>query len=403
MITTALFAFLCLPLGQREGRARGGEMDLRGQTPGAYRLTGEWQYAPDLLAMPGEFPDNAQTINLPDTRRFFYGETAGCATYRLTVYTDSPRASVFIPEIHSAYRLWINGEFVRGAGAVSDREARGVPARENAFVPVRAEGSAVEIVIQASAYGGYRPHLNNVLLFYENGVNAWFYITRSIYMLTMGAVLASAVFYLTLFLTRREIKTHLVFASFCLVSVIKLALETDGAAALSGVFAAGTGRAGENLYTVLFCLHGALFAFFIVYITGAERAARISGRMKNKVNILYFMAAGAYAVCVFLKFFAGFIFMAPVVSDICLILTHLYVFARQYADAAEKERRFDINAEIFNKISHDLRTPLTRISTNIQMAKFIPEESAEYLANTQADVMRMAEIINETFPDGGTV
>jgi len=452
-ITAALFVCLCLPLGQATRYARGGELDLRGETyAGPFRLAGEWQYTPGLLLMPGEFPDNAPVINMPDTRLGIGGDT-GCATYRLVVIHGARPFTMFVPAINTAYRLWVNGEFIRGAGVVSDRRERGEPASECVLVPVRTEGSRVEIVIQASDYVSVRPHMSNALLFGgDDAVRSWFYRTRLLYMTTAGVVLAASFFYITMFFARRGQKTYLVFSLYCLVCFINLIAETNGAADMAGAFAAGAGRIGVSLRPALFFLHGAFFALVMLYvfdeawinkkikitavccaagallfaaapmnfpqaagffyITAAAlpafavyKSVRSGGFKRNKILALYLAAAGLYAAFGFLtKFFlSDLLFMAPAVPVIFLVMVQCFTFARTFADTLSDERRFALKADMINRLGHDLRTPLTRISTNIQMAKILPEESEEYLSNTQADVMQMAEIINEAFSDGGNV
>jgi signal transduction histidine kinase len=51
-------------------------------------------------------------------------------------------------------------------------------------------------------------------------------------------------------------------------------------------------------------------------------------------------------------------------------------------------------------MSHDLLTPLTRVSTNVQTAQRRPELADELLGNSQADIMKMAEMINDALRDG---
>ena len=56
--------------------------------------------------------------------------------------------------------------------------------------------------------------------------------------------------------------------------------------------------------------------------------------------------------------------------------------------------------EFFRKMSHNLRTPLTKVSTNIQTAKRRPEEAAELLEKSQAEIMNIAAMIDNALQDG---
>jgi len=51
-------------------------------------------------------------------------------------------------------------------------------------------------------------------------------------------------------------------------------------------------------------------------------------------------------------------------------------------------------------MSHDLRTPLTRVSTCIQTAHRRPLEADEMLTTAQDDIMKIAEMIDAALLDG---
>jgi signal transduction histidine kinase len=56
--------------------------------------------------------------------------------------------------------------------------------------------------------------------------------------------------------------------------------------------------------------------------------------------------------------------------------------------------------DFYHRMSHDMLTPLTRVSTNIQVAKMKPEKAAELLTEAQGDIMRMAGMINDALNEG---
>jgi hypothetical protein len=78
-----------------------------------------------------------------------------------------------------------------------------------------------------------------------------------------------------------------------------------------------------------------------------------------------------------------------------------YAEARQESAAAKLEaEKLAEKTEFYRKMSHDLRTPLTIVSTNIQTAQRRPEEAFELLADSQAEIMRMAGMISDALKDG---
>lgn len=71
---------------------------------------------------------------------------------------------------------------------------------------------------------------------------------------------------------------------------------------------------------------------------------------------------------------------------------------------SEMQRRFDevsAKTDFYHKMSHDLLTPLTRVSTNVQTARRVPEEADGLLQDAQTDIMGMAEMINTALREGG--
>jgi signal transduction histidine kinase len=70
--------------------------------------------------------------------------------------------------------------------------------------------------------------------------------------------------------------------------------------------------------------------------------------------------------------------------------------------ANQKAKEEAAKTTFYRQMSHALRTPLTKISTNIQTARRRPEESAELLTRSQDEIMKMAEIISDALKDGET-
>ena len=446
-VLIVLFVSMCLPVGQASGRAAAGVLDLRGRLRDKpYRLTGEWSHTPGRLVMPREFPGNAPLIRLPDTRLGAYDSHA---TYRLTVYADNDvPLTLFLPKINSAYRLWINGAFVRGAGSVADDPARAEPAYESILIPVTAADGVVEIVIQASNHHWPRPAMANTLLLGESrAVYSLYYRTRLIYIMAMGAILAVSFYHLIFYVLRRNMPVYLLFSVLSLLCAVRLALETNGVADIVGLFVTGRGLMGAKVYMVVFFLHSVFIAIFSLYVfdrawlahrinvvalysalgsllfaampaSGAWAAAVLavavlaplifamykavrSEAQENKTLRLYVAAIGLFIFAgAPVKAFADHaLFMFPVITNIYMVMAQSLILARSYSDILIKEQWMDARTAFFNKMGHDLRTPLTRVSTNIQMARLVPEDAEEYLIHSQADIMEMAGMINDALTD----
>jgi signal transduction histidine kinase len=93
------------------------------------------------------------------------------------------------------------------------------------------------------------------------------------------------------------------------------------------------------------------------------------------------------------------LFVPAVLSNVFMALTQAVVLAVGYADARRKARDLAAEAAFYRRMSHDLRTPLTRISTNIQIANRQPETDHERLTKSQDEIMRMADMIDTALDD----
>jgi hypothetical protein len=277
-ILAVLLIFMCLPLGQTTADASGGVTDLRLADMGGsvYQLTGEWQYTPGRLFAPEGFPADAPVVSLPETWGFGKDNLNNCATYRLTILTNDRRQlQMYIPEIYTAYALWINGEYIRGAGVVSDNPAGGVPAFSISMVPVKAVDGKVEVVIQASNYHWMRPHMNNVLKLSESDtMYSWLFRTRILYCLALGFIFSAAFYHFALFIMRHKMTMYFIFSLLCLITFIRFTMETDGIFSLLGWYLTVPGEIAGRIYLVTYFLHASFSGVFGVYVFNRELSAK---------------------------------------------------------------------------------------------------------------------------------
>lgn len=479
IILAVVLVFMCLPLGQTHGEAAGGTLDLRASdiAGSIYQLTGEWQITPDRLVGPETFPDDAPCLMLPNNWGGADSRLNCCATYRLVIFTDETRQlALYIPEIYTAYRLYINGEFVRGAGVVSETAEEGKPSFESVIVPVRAADGKVEIVVQASNYHWMRPHMNNVLKLSESdSMNSWFFRTRTIYVLAMGFILAAAFYHFVLYVMRRKMTVNLLFSLLSLLCFWRLALETDGLSDFTGWFSMATGVLDARIYLLLFFLHSACIAAFSLYVfdrqwltryyywaiawcavftvafsllpmnvswltpifsvaTGLPmmlafyKALRSKALKGSKLNWLYIIAMLLY---IFVGFFSKYLadhllYMTPVLTNMYMIMAESIILARQYSDTVAREQELvsrtavmeqsaKVRSYMIDTLSHEVRTPLTVMSSYAQLAaeridegviddvtlanlKKISEESKR-LADLASNTLRLSRLSD--IPDSG--
>jgi signal transduction histidine kinase len=100
-----------------------------------------------------------------------------------------------------------------------------------------------------------------------------------------------------------------------------------------------------------------------------------------------------------------FIIIRVVIYFAMLLICYLLEKAiRQIAEAETAKREAEElsrQTEFYRRMSHKLRTPLTKISTNIQMANRREETDHERLTKSQDEIMRIADMINKALDGGG--
>ena len=432
VILAVMIVYMSLPLGQTGAGAAGGVADLRGLdlSSAIYQLSGEWQVARGALLAPEAFPDGAPAAAIPERWAGSFDELNAYATYRLRVYTDDARQLVLmIPEIYTAYEIWINGERVRGAGLVADNRADASPEFETAIVPLKASGGVIEIVIQACNYHFMRPMMCNLLLLGETDlVHSWFYRSRSLYIMALGAFFVGAFYHIAVYIQRRKELVYLFYALLSLICFWRYAIDANGISDITGWFSASGGLLDLKIFMVLFFLHGMAISGFSLYVFDKEwlvkrrlwvlgyiatgtvlyvcapwnthlapaiisatmlpplllaivRAAMSRKLREDRMMWLYFIALAAFPVVNILQkyFFDHLLFMTGMVADLFLLMAQALILSQQFVVFQESEQSLEeknealdrlssMKTEILQNLNHDLKTPLTVIATDVMNA-----------------------------------
>ena len=432
VILAILLVYMSLPLGQTGAGAMGGVADLRGLdlSSAIYQLSGQWQVARGALLTPETFPDDAPAVEIPERWAGSFDALNAHATYRLRIYTDDTRQLVLvIPEIYTAYEMWINGEYVRGAGVVADNRADASPEFETVIVSLKASGGAIEIVMQVCNYHFMRPMMCNLLLLGENDlVHSWFYRSRSLYIMALGALLVGAFYHIAVFIQRRKELVYLFYSLLSLICFWRYAIDVNGISDITGWFSANGGILDLKLFMVLFFLHGMAISGFSLYVFDKEwltkrrlwalgylaaglalyvctpwnshlapvimlatmlppvllaivRAAMSRKLREDRMMWLYFIALVAFPVVNILQkyFFDHLLFMTGMVADMFLLMAQALILSKQFVVFQEAEQSLEeknaaldrlssMKTEILQNLNHDLKTPLTVIATDVMNA-----------------------------------
>jgi predicted membrane channel-forming protein YqfA (hemolysin III family) len=104
---------------------------------------------------------------------------------------------------------------------------------------------------------------------------------------------------------------------------------------------------------------------------------------------------------VWLWYLGGQIDTAPI-GMIFFVFCYTLVLSLEYAQLERLAQISEMKAkevDFYKKMSHALLTPLTKVSTNAQIAKIKPEMVNELMTESQDEVMKMAEMINNALED----
>ena len=266
IILAVLFVFMCLPQNRSLVTAVNGVLDLRGEEHIA-PLRGQWKFIYGELLTPDELINRPMYfMEVPESWVNHGYPLNGFATYRLTILTDKTKPlTLFLPEIFTAYVLWVNGDILRTTGVVSDNPAGGRMLVENALVSVAAENGVIELVMQISNYHFNEAGLYDTILIGDTeSIQSWFFRTRMFNSIALGCILMAAFYHLTLFIYRRRERVYLFFSILCFLCFFRFLMETNG---LNQYFQLiPMNMIGVKVYLGLFVAHSIAICAFSMYI-----------------------------------------------------------------------------------------------------------------------------------------
>jgi signal transduction histidine kinase len=392
-----------------------------------------------------------ELVKLPSSWLDMGYSTPAYGTFRLTLKTGEARQLMLhIPEIAEAGTVWLNGKKVYEAGNPGG-DGEFVLSVKNAFAALDAENGVTEIVIQAGSGAG----LDMIGMTYslrvgsENPVLHETMLRRVALMGVIGAMFMMAAYHFLLFMGNRKDKIYLWFVLFVLITALRLSMETNG---LFQLFASnGINGWLSRVYMASFtaqCLFLILFTFeaFRIDYWPRKRLWRVINGVSGGILaaiILFYLATpeaplwptyvsvlllafftavaarrmfkekqagymGLYLIALFLFLFWGvgskvfmdnLLYVPGVLSNTFMMLAQTVALSVGYADAKRKSKEATAKVDFYHRLAHDLLTPLTKVSTDIQSANRKEETDHKRLTDSQADIMEMASMINSALRD----
>lgn len=197
------------------------------------QLDGEWEFYWNQLIDPDEIDVGLITgyIAIPSSwNKYTTDESVisrdGYATYRMTFITDeNERLALKIPRLHTAYKLWANGELSATAGTVGRTRETMIPQYLPQVAFFEAQQGNNEIVIQVSNFyhrnGGI---LESIKLGSEKQILGLRSKNIASNILLFGCLIFMGAYHLALFFFRKKNTSALYFGSFCILVGIRTLL-----------------------------------------------------------------------------------------------------------------------------------------------------------------------------------
>ncbi|MDR0839917.1 MAG: hypothetical protein LBN26_00805 [Christensenellaceae bacterium] len=460
LISGAAFYMISVPRHAETAHAENGTLDLTGADfdEKIYALDGAWAFFDGQLYTPEDFAGNAALdkdfVEVPSTWREESRQGESYATYRLVIETkDNQSLMLHIPEISDAGVVFINGEKVHQAGKLGVTDDYEMSAR-NAFVAFQPKDGHTELIVWVSNFRPSGFDMNGLYYSFRVGSEEFLLqdamLRRVLLAGILGLMLMMALYNFVLFMFNRKEKIYLWYILYIAVTAFRLSMESNGLVQLFApggmtyllsqlymgsmplqflflilftfeaftipylpkkfgwriVYAVSAVVFGWNVLAMMLPLPLPQTAIYLAIIPFAVTVFAAALRLRKGQYAGTFMGLYVIALLLFLfwgtgaKVLGDNVFFVPgVLSNLFMIISQCLVLAVNYAEARRKADELTAKTDFYRRMNHEMRTPLTKISTNIQIANRQPETDHERLMKSQDEIMRMSEMIDAALDD----
>lgn len=223
----AAILFIICWIAEGQAQVKKGFIDLEDFSFGeeVATLDGEWEFYWNELRMPGDFEEGKATYayfpklwnNLESEITSISSE--GYATYRLRFTVDRSRTySIFMEDVYSSYRMFLNGEEISSNGQVATTREGYIPEWRPDFIDLHRLRDTNELVIQIANFDHKNGGTSKSILLGESKRMESMELSAVSYdLLLTGSLLMGGLFFLGLYLFGKHDKAILFFSLFCIV------------------------------------------------------------------------------------------------------------------------------------------------------------------------------------------
>lgn len=236
-------------------------------------LNGKWEFYQNRLIPPAQLNSETEKkyIGVPSSWNKYSKSKGvrsgyGYATYKLTFITDkSGTLALKIPRLHTAYKLWVNGDLKASAGIVGTQRSEMTPQYLPQIAFFQARQGDNEIVIHISNFyhrsGGM---LEGIIIGSETQVLALRYKALANNLFLSGILLFMGLYHIIFFFFRRKNYSPLYFGVFCVLIGIRTLLV--GESYLLYYFPQLSWEFAHKIMTLTYYLGVPVIATFFLYI-----------------------------------------------------------------------------------------------------------------------------------------
>jgi hypothetical protein len=421
-------------------------------TETVYTGAERWESYPERFYYPADFEsgtisDEPVTLGNDDYREIQF------ATHRLTLTLPvGMQYAIFVRSSDYAMRFYINGEEIGSVGIPGESRETTLPRALEKTYYFTPESETITLTVHTANFvhgkAGCQPPV--FIIGEPENVGKLTTAKTAFSFAITGCLITAALYQLGLFLLNRKRKNALYLSVCCIIFVIMTKIPVFTflpdydfffwirVEYLAHIFAFLTltlflASLFPRLYNkwVLRVFHGVigLYALIIlltdtVFFTGLLSYFEIlavlvilysivglavslrRGGMKHLLAFLGVLAIGATGISDIIFYrgvelgtrFLGQYFVTPI-GMVFFIFCYALVVSLEYAETERWAEELTAKTDFYRRMSHDLRTPLTKVSTNIQTARRRPEEAEELLTKSQDEIMKMAEMIGNALQE----
>lgn len=222
-------------------KAVAGVMDLRPQEENKNRivdLDGEWEFYWNQLIEPHNFEKTSKTLNYIEVPKAWNHQAGvhfpahGYATYRLRILHKHDSIgqikTIYMPFVHTAYTLWVNGRVVGKNGIVGITKSAMTPFQQPFILQFVIESPVTELVLQISNFQQRTGGLLKSISYGNYAEIARQKETRTVITLFVASsIFIILLYHFGLYIINKAYMPNLFFALFCLALLIRLTLTEE--------------------------------------------------------------------------------------------------------------------------------------------------------------------------------